>query len=96
MHLLAQIEAADGNIKAASVSIASAVNLAREKTMRSQLWRLLGEQALISERAGDAQTASASKAEARQIMSEISQTMPDERQRANFLQGRVATQLGFA
>jgi hypothetical protein len=96
VQLLAQIETADGNHQAANDAISTAVALAREKSMRSQLWRLLGEQAIISEKTGEAQAASASKAEAKQIMAELSQTIPDERQRANFLQGRVATQLGLA
>jgi hypothetical protein len=64
--------------------------------MRSQLWRLLGEQALIAEKSGDAETASACNAEARQVLAEISQTVPDERQRANLLHGPAAKRLGLS
>lgn len=96
MQLLAKMETADGNHQAASEAISAAVALSREKSMRSQLWRLLGEQALIMEKLGDAQAASGSKAEARQLLADISQTISDTEQRAKFLSGHVATQLGLA
>lgn len=95
MVLLANTEAALGNDRAASDHIAAAVKLARERSMRSQLWRLLGEQAHFAEASGNAQAASDARAEAKQILGEIAQTVPDERQRANLLQDGEAKRLGL-
>jgi hypothetical protein len=95
MQLQAQMEAELGGDRAAGDRIAAAVKLAREKSMRSQLWRLLGEQARIAEKSGSAQAASDARAEAMQILGEIAQTVPDERQRANLLQGGEAKRLGL-
>ena len=94
--LLANIETILGNDQAASDHIAAAVKLARERSMRSQLWRALGAQALIVETAGNAQVAVAARAEAKQILTEVAQTIPDERQRANLVQGIEAKRLGLA
>jgi len=94
LQLLASVNGAQGRWDAARGDIAAAVELARETSARGQLWRLLGEQALIAEKLGLADTASSSRAAAENLLSEISATIPDEQHRATL--ERLASRLGSA
>ncbi len=94
--LTAEIEAADGQWAKARDAIIGAVELARARTSRNNLWRLLGAQARIEAALGLNETADKTRAEAKALLAEIGSTVPDPRQRSGLLDGRVAEALGLA
>jgi hypothetical protein len=94
--VIAGIDAAQERWDAARANLISAVALAREKSARGRLWRLLGELALVEDKLGSTDAASANRAEARNLLSEIAATIPDETHRRNLAQGLLATRLGLA
>ena len=95
MQLLIGIDAAEQRWPSARETAAAAVALAREKNMRLFLWRLLGEQALIEQKLGLVEEASASLAAAQFLLTEIAATILDEQHRSTLLRGPVATRLGL-
>jgi len=96
LQVIAGIDAAQERWDAARANLISAVALAREKSARGRLWRLLGELALVEDKLGSTDAASANRAEARNLLSEIAATIPDETHRRNLAQGLLATRLGLA
>jgi hypothetical protein len=95
LQLLASVHAAEERWTEAREGILAAVALARPQHIKGVLWQLLGELALIERKLGLSE-ASRSHAEAKSILSEISQTIPDPQHRSCLLRGRVATRLGLA
>ncbi len=96
LQLTADVEAAEGKWAPAREAIVAAVQMARERHSRNQLWRLLGRQALIEASLGLNETAEKTHAEAAALLAELGATVPDQRHRAALLQGRLAERLGLA
>jgi len=90
------IAAAEGQWAPAREAIIAAVEMARERHSRNQLWRLLGQQAQIETALGLGEAAEKTRAEASALLAELGATVPDPGQRAALLQGRLAQRLGLA
>ena len=95
-RLTAEIEAAEGQWAPAREAIIAAVEMARERHSRNQLWRLLGQQAQIETALGLGEAAEKTRAEASALLAELGATVPDPGQRAALLQGRLAQRIGLA
>ncbi len=97
LQLTASIEAEAKQWDAARTAITSAVALARERSSRNHLWRLLGQQAQIEAAAGaPGPVAAKIRAEAKALLAEVAATVPDPKHRATLLEGRLAQSLGLA
>ena len=96
LQLLAAIEAQEAHLPVAIEKIKAAVDRARANKAKARLWYLLGEQAAIETALGKPDEASASRNEARAVLSEIGATIPDPKHRASLLGGRLASRLGLA
>jgi hypothetical protein len=92
--LRAQVESAAGALPAAREALVAAATVAREKGVRSSLWRLLAEQAQIESAMG-APEAGDTRQAARALWAEIGRTIPDADHRAGFLRGPLAERLGL-
>ena len=77
-------------------AIIGTVELARARTSRNNLWRLLGAQAQIEAALGLNETADKTRAEAKALLAEIAATVPDllERQHAAWRPGRRGVRIG--
>ena len=96
LQLTAEIEVAEGQWAPAHAAILAAVEIARARHSRNQLWRLLGRQAQIETALGQGDAAAKTHAEAAALLAALGATVPDPRHRAALLQGREAQRLGLA
>ncbi len=95
LKLTAEAEAEDGQWARAREAIVAAVEMARTRSSRNQLWRLLGARAQIEAALGLNETADKTRAEARALLAEVAATVPDPQHRSGLLEGRVARKLGL-
>ena len=96
LRLTAIIEAAEQHWEAALKAVVEAVALAQSRSARNDLWSLLAQQAQIEQALGAGAAAATSRTEAKALLAEIAATVPEPRQRATLLEGRLAQSVGMA